>query len=718
MNRSLLAALVAGLVAIAVAPADPALAQAGAAVSGTVDVPAGADGSVVHGRAPARFDLVGVSWRGPGDVRLSVRGLDGRWGAWKQAIVEDGDSPDRGAPEAARSAGRRLGNPWWVGPSNGIRYRIRGRVSDLRATFVHSPAVRLPFRRPAATVSPAIVPRSSWGADESIRRSDPDAASALRLAIVHHTAGANDYTREQAPAIVRAIMTYHVKSNGWNDIGYNFLVDRFGTVYEGRYGGLDQNVVGAHAQGFNTGSVGVAVLGTYEGEAISPAAEKALAELLAWRLDLAHVDPLSTLNYISNGNPRFPAGLPVFLRAVSGHRDTGYTSCPGDTLYARLGAIAERIQRTGLPKLYDPLVEGGVGAVVRVRARVSDSSGWAVRIFDDATQLQVALGTGIGPTVDWSWDATLVPPGRYTWRIEAPGVTAAAGRVEGAAAAATLAFTAAAADLDTISPNGDGLAESTTIAYTLAANANVKADVLEPATGVVVAPLELPRWRRAGEHTAAFDGLGLPDGVYAIRLTARASGSADVTTDVTIGVTRTLGSLSVTPEVFTPQRPDSPTSLAISFTLSQPAAVIVRVLREGRSVTVPFSGLLTEGPQLVDWNGSKPSGSIGDGDYEVIVEATDAIGTTRLQAPFTRDATPPRVTLVSRKPAVLAFDGPARVTGLANNARRAFEVRAAGKVRVPGIEEIRTLTLFVRDAAGNLTELRVKAPRGRPGTAG
>ena len=106
--------------------------------------------------------------------------------------------------------------------------------------------------------------RASWNADESIRQAPPQLRGlTVRFAVVHHTAGSNDYTRAEAPAVVRAIELYHVKGNGWNDIGYNFLVDRFGTVYEGRYGGVDRNVVGAHALGFNRGSVGVAVLGTY-----------------------------------------------------------------------------------------------------------------------------------------------------------------------------------------------------------------------------------------------------------------------------------------------------------------------------------------------------------------------------------------------------------------------------------------------------------------------
>src|SRR5207245_2712828 len=171
--------------------------------------------------------------------------------------------------------------------------------------------------------SPQIVPRAGWGALEAIRRRAPHYAAGVRFAVVHHTAGTNSYGPGQSAAIVRGIELYHVRGNGWHDIGYNFLVDRYGQVFEGRYGGIDRPVMGAHAQGFDWGSVGVAVIGNYEGASLPAAARASLVKLLAWRLDLAHVDPLSTVTRISNGNPRYRAGTAVRLRAISGHRDSG-----------------------------------------------------------------------------------------------------------------------------------------------------------------------------------------------------------------------------------------------------------------------------------------------------------------------------------------------------------------------------------------------------------
>ena len=255
-------------------------------------------------------------------------------------------------------------------------------MTRARALTVRSPVSKVPVRTVAAAGIPQIVPRSGWLADEAIRKEKPVYADSLRMAFVHHTAGTNDYTRLQAPAIVRAIELYHVKGNGWNDIGYNALVDRFGTVYEGRYGGVDRNVVGAHAKGFNTGSFGIAVMGDFRTAAPPAAAVDALVRTLAWRLDLAHVDPLATFTAISSGNERFNPGIPVLLRAVSGHRDTGLTTCPGQRLYDLIPTIARRVATLGLPKVYAPSVATDESGGTRFTARLSAALPWTVTVTD------------------------------------------------------------------------------------------------------------------------------------------------------------------------------------------------------------------------------------------------------------------------------------------------------------------------------------------------
>src|SRR5436190_12385911 len=345
--------------------------------------------------APRQFDMVGLHWRGSGTVEFRTRSLAAKWSAWRTAAPEGEDLPDIGSPETRASQGWQLGNPYWTGASDRIAYRLHGRVIRLRAYFVHSPDVRIPLRRASMAGSPPVLSRAAWGANEEIRRAPPSYAPSVQFALVHHTAGTNSYTRSQSAAIVRGIEIYHVEGNGWNDIGYNFLVDKYGQIFEGRFGGVDRNVIGAHAEGFNNGSVGVAVIGTYTAAAPPAAAQRALANLLAWRLDLAHVDPLSALTVASGGDPRFPAGVPVFLHAISGHRDTGFTTCPGNALYARLGAIAKTAAAMGLPKLYAPTVSGQPGGPADFHARLTTALPWTITVTD-ANRNQVGSGSGTG----------------------------------------------------------------------------------------------------------------------------------------------------------------------------------------------------------------------------------------------------------------------------------------------------------------------------------
>jgi N-acetylmuramoyl-L-alanine amidase len=393
---------------------SPAVALAAEPTIVSRDVPIGA-ARATAGSPPGRFNLVGLHWQGPGSVSFRTRAIDGGWSRWRPAAPEAEDRPDRGSAEAAREVRWKLGNPYWAGASDRIEYRLRGRVTRLRAHYVWSPVERVPVRAVSIAGSPRLLTRFSWGANERIRRARPVYANALRFALVHHTAGANNYGPAQSAAIVRAIQLYHVRGNGWNDVGYNFLVDKYGQVFEGRYGGIARNVVGAHAEGFNTGSVGVAVLGTYTSAAIPRKAFAALAGLLAWRLDVAHVNPVSNLTWLSSGNPRFPAGVPVFLRTVSGHRDTGFTSCPGNALYGQLSSLGARAAAIGLPKLYSPRVRGTLGARIRFTGRLTAPLPWTVTVRD-ALGKTVAVGTGTGSAVDWTWDSAAAGRKAHTYR--------------------------------------------------------------------------------------------------------------------------------------------------------------------------------------------------------------------------------------------------------------------------------------------------------------
>ena len=661
----------------------------------------------VTGRAIPRFTLAGVSWRGAGRVEFRTHAVGGGWGAWRQAAPEDEDGPDAGSRERRRR-GWRLGNAWWTGTSDGIEARAVGDVSRVRAHLVWSPDRRVLARAPASTVTPVIVPRAAWGADEGIRRGPPAYAARVEFAIVHHTAGTNDYTRAEAAAIVRGIQLFHVRSNGWNDIGYNFLVDRFGTIYEGRYGGVDRNVIGAHALGFNTGSVGIALLGTYGSAKPSAAAQDAIARLIAWRLDLAHVDPASTLTFVSGGSEKYVADAPVTLRAVSGHRDTGSTECPGNALYSRLGAIATSARALGGPKIFDPKATA-TGAATRFGARLSQSQSWVVTVTTTAG-VEVARGTGAGTSVDWTWDSTGTPAGSYRWTISAGTARPATGILRAGGASASLAIESAVASPDAISPNGDGQADSAAVTYRINAPANVTVEVTDALAGLVTTVVDRV-WTQAGEHTVPIDGAALADGEYSVLITARTAGGVSVQSVLPLHVNRTLGLVTAAPAAFSPNGDGRKDRLTITFTLAAPADVRIVIERDGRWVATPFAGVYPAGTQRLVWDGSRAAGLLRDGEYAAVVEATNELGVISFGVSFVSDTAAPRVRIVPGKRLAVEVSEPAVLTILIDGQSLRRDVVKAGIVRIPVAASARRIRVVAWDVAGNssLPVVRIRA---------
>ncbi|MGW0423702.1 peptidoglycan recognition protein family protein [Streptomyces sp. NPDC003015] len=194
---------------------------------------------------------------------------------------------------------------------------------------------------------PRIVTRYGWGADEGLRKRTFVYTKKVKAAFVHHTASGNGYRCTQAASLVRGIYRYHVKSMGWRDIGYNFLVDKCGNIYEGRAGGVAKPVLGAHTLGFNSNSMGIAVLGSYGSKKPPAAATRAIAQLAAWKLGLHGANPKGKTYLKSGGGNRYPKGKKVRLNVISGHRDGFATECPGRQLYRKLGSTrttAARLQ--------------------------------------------------------------------------------------------------------------------------------------------------------------------------------------------------------------------------------------------------------------------------------------------------------------------------------------------------------------------------------------
>ena len=701
--RQPLAILLALLAGLLVAPSAFGSSSAHAT---TVDLRIGEQRVATTGALP-RFTLAGVSWRGSGRVELRTRSTGGRWSAWRPAAPEAEDGPDAGSPERRR-AGWRLGNPFWVGPSDRLEARVAGNVTRVRAQLVWSPEVRIPLRVPSSTGTPPIMPRLSWGADESIRRGPPTYAPAVRFAIVHHTAGRNDYSRAEAAAIVKGIQLFHVQGNGWNDIGYNFLVDRFGTIYEGRFGGIDRNVVGAHALGFNTGSVGIALLGTYGDAKPSAAAQDAIARLIAWRLDLAHVDPTSFLTFISGGSERYANGIPVLLSAVSGHRDTGFTECPGNALYSRLGAIAASARALGGPKIFDPKAEVK-GTAIRVRARLSQSQPWSVAMTS-STGVEVARGAGTGTAVDWTWESGGTPAGAYTWTIAAGTARPATGVLRAGGGTAPLTIDTAVAEPEAISPNEDGQADTATLTYRISTAANVTVEIRDVIGGLMATVVDRV-WMQAGQHTATIDGVALADGDYNVVVTARSAAGVSVQKVVPLRVNRTLGLVTVAPLAFSPNGDGRKDRLNLAFSLTAPADVRIRVEREGRWVASPLTASFPIGMQAFAWDGARSVGTLRDGEYRAVVEASGESGAISYGVPFLSDTVAPRVRILPGKRLKVEVSEPSMLTFVIDGQALRREVRRAGVVRIPWSGPATRVRVVAWDAAGNVSGPVVRVQR-------
>jgi N-acetylmuramoyl-L-alanine amidase len=645
-------------------------------------------------QAPHRFDLVGLHWRGSGTVSFRARSLAGRWGSWRYAAPED-DGPDLRTHEP-RGRGWNVGSPFWVGPSDRIQVRTVGRVGRVRAYYVWSRSMGRPLRTVAMAGSPLIFSRPSWRADERIRRGKPDYADAVRFAVVHHTAGSNAYTRAQSASIVRGIQRYHVLANGWDDVGYNFLVDKYGQIFEGRYGGVDKNVVGAHAQGFNQGSTGIALIGNYDATNVTPAARAALTRLIAWRLDLAHVDPTTLFAWRSTGNPKFPAGRMITLRTISGHRDTGYTACPGSNLYGALPSIANAVAGTGLPKLYFPTVTGTAGGLVRFTGTLTEPLPWSV-IVSQRDGSVIAEGSGVGSQVDWTWDARTIPTGRYVYAIDAgPTVRPATGIVAGATSRSMLTALATPA---LITPNGDGRSDFTLVRYRLREPSLVTATLVD-AAGAPVAPLFIEQ-KNTGSFVYRWDGAGIPDGRYGIVITARNALGIETTATLALTVDRTLAGYRVVPQVFSPNRDGRLDVTRFRFTLASPAQISLTVRRGTKTLGQVFSGRLEAGPHAIEWNGRFRRG-VGQHEFHADIRATSLVTTIRDSIPFATDTTGPRLRWISRPNLRFSVNEPSDVTVVFDGTRTVTRRRLTpGKFTIQPGGAYSTLRAIARDFAGN-----------------
>ncbi|MGW8885279.1 FG-GAP-like repeat-containing protein [Streptomyces sp. NPDC055749] len=324
------------------------------------------------------FSMLGVSWASPtarptGAVEVRTRGSEsGKWSDWRDLEVHDTPVDfARGATE-----------PLWVGPSNGVQARVGGRpaggglrldlvdpgtrseaaptASDVVAAEPVAYAAETATPTPTATSvtgpqcltglttaparpadgkvkRPPMVTRGQWGADEAIVQCPTLYSPAVKAVIVHHEAGTNTYSCTQSPAMIRSIQAYHVKTQGWGDIGYNFVVDKCGRIFEGSRGGADLPVKARHTLGFNPDTVGISLLGNMETAKPTRAARAAIARIAGWKLGQYGADPLSRTTLTAEfDNGKHTAGQQVEVDRIISHRDVMATACPGANLYTQL----------------------------------------------------------------------------------------------------------------------------------------------------------------------------------------------------------------------------------------------------------------------------------------------------------------------------------------------------------------------------------------------
>ena len=345
-----------------VAPEDALVTQADpdVVVADQLVAPARVESEVVEA---AGFQTVGVTWPGEaevGDLGGQVRTrTDGEWSEWVDLRPGDG-APDAGTADAENEV-RGGTESVWIGDTDAVQLAFaataEGGPAGLSLALIGSERAPAPdgvigssaggeatIRTSAsatglaqAAAAPRVISRGEWGAPAQI--CTPDIASKLVGAVVHHTAGSNSYTSVAgAMDQIRNDANFHI-GKGWCDIGYNFIVDKWGNIYEGRAGSLTQAVIGVHAGGFNTGTVGVSMLGTYD-TAPSVAAQEAVARIIGWRLGSYGIDPRGSMTYYtgSGTNSRY-LNTNVNLPRVFGHRDTAYTACPGQGGWNTLPSI-------------------------------------------------------------------------------------------------------------------------------------------------------------------------------------------------------------------------------------------------------------------------------------------------------------------------------------------------------------------------------------------
>lgn len=387
------------------------------------------------------------------DIQIVVRVReDDVWTDWIALVVSD-HLPDPGSPEArdvvhgteplmsseADAYQVRIDTPGGVEPEGLELVLVDNPVDDADAQLLQARTLPISTAEAGAWSAPmpSIVTRAEWGADETMRRSGAKFGSTIKAGFVHHTASSSKYRPDQGAQQVRNLYAWFTKGRKYSDMAYNFLVDRYGRIYEGRGGGMDQPVVGAHTAGFNEETFAVSAIGNYQSSRPEPAelaaVTESVASVVAWKLAMHHRDPNGTTALVSasgSGTSRHPAGSTATAQIVGGHGDIGSTQCPGRFLSAQLPTIRSAATAKIGASMFNPTVVGqvsyGSGAPLTVTAVANAPLSWQMTVTSRCgTVVRTFAGAQEGPgelRADWDLrdDAgNPVPPGVYSFTLQA-----------------------------------------------------------------------------------------------------------------------------------------------------------------------------------------------------------------------------------------------------------------------------------------------------------
>lgn len=406
---------------------------------------------------PIRVDAtaIALTWEGDDPALARVRASeDGEvWGEWTDIHDPDDHGPDPGTAEGAHEHHGDISEAIYVGDARWLQFRIGWSEDTLGVAYVDTSGRtrnlaerigdflgRIEFAKTdvaaASPDQPPIHGRDEWGGDQCREQNGGEGVEyhdGVAMMFVHHTvhsADSNGYDEGEVADLLYAICSFHVGVRGWVDIGYNALIDKYGRIWEGREGGLDQSVQGAHTGGFNSYSTGVAFLGDFSQVIPTPEAEQALVDYASWKLNLHHVDPRGEVTVESFGSSRWEAGTMVTLSALSGHKDASLTACPGEGIYYRLEQWAELIADSGGAKIFGDwqLIGDVKGSELTGYTpttfpfHFSEEMDWTL-VITDPTGAEVFSQTGSGTEGSVTWDGTFEEANLahdvYTARLEA-----------------------------------------------------------------------------------------------------------------------------------------------------------------------------------------------------------------------------------------------------------------------------------------------------------